>query len=176
MTFPILFVFLSFGNLKIADTSKQPAVSIEETVITPLSLLEIRDTADSAGAIGRVLGRDYGDLYQFVQKNGMTPGKAMAFYYSAQAPFILDAAVEVDRFVGAPTGRIRMERNDGGKAVVVHYQGPYEQVEIAHRELGRWLARSRREPKGPPFEVYLNSPMNVGDPSDLRTDVCQLLK
>ena len=61
----------------------------------------------------------------------------------------------------------------GGRMAVLHYKGPYAGLSAAYRYFyGDWLADSKVELRDhPPFEVYLNSPMEVA-PQDLLTDIC----
>lgn len=158
------------------DTAKKPAFILEERTITAFTVLAIRDTATTMTDIGRVLGRDYGEIFAFIKQNGFRPGRMIAFYYSYQPVFILEAAVEVDTFPHQISGRVTAREIAGGKAIIAHYKGPYEQVGIAYTAVSGRLKEQNKIADGPPFEVYLNDPMLVSDPFELRTDVCQLTK
>ncbi len=126
--------------------------------------------------ISRLLSKDYGELFSFIYQNGLKPGKTMAFYYSSQLPFIMEAAVEVDKLPAQTTGRIKINKLNGGYAVIAHYKGPYDRVSIAYTAIGNWLKQQNKSAAGAPFEVYLDDPSTVKDPFDLRTDVYQLIK
>jgi effector-binding domain-containing protein len=158
------------------DTVKKPVFTLEERTITPFTVLAIRDTANTMTDIGRVLGRDYGQLYTFIKQKNLKPGRMIAFYYSYQPTFILEAAVEVDTFPRQLSGRVTVREITGGKAIIAHYKGPYEQIAIAYAAVANRLKEHNMIADGPPFEVYLNDPMLVSDPFELRTDVCQLIK
>lgn len=47
-------------------------------------------------------------------------------------------------------------------AVSTMHRGPYDQVGRAYEALTTWLAEHRKEPVGPPRELYLNDPNEVG--------------
>ncbi|SFJ84135.1 AraC family transcriptional regulator [Celeribacter neptunius] len=58
----------------------------------------------------------------------------------------------------------------GGRYAVLRHIGPYTGLRQAYDYLyGKWLPESGEEPRdGPPFEIYLNSPMDTA-PEDLVT-------
>ncbi len=64
-----------------------------------------------------------------------------------------------------------------GRTAVMHYKGPYAGLRAAYDYLyGVWLPKSGEVPgDAPPFEVYLNSPMDT-PPDELLTDVCVPLR
>jgi effector-binding domain-containing protein len=159
-----------------SDTSRTPALTVADTTVGAMTLLAIRDTAATMSDMSQTIGRDYGELFAFVNQNQLRPGKIMAFYHSAQPPFILDAAVEIDKRPGQLTGRVKLKETRSGNAVVAHYQGPYDQIGIAYTAIFKRIKGQNKIPDGSPFEVYLNDPMSVKDPFDLRTDVYQLMK
>ena len=163
-------------NCMIPDTTRKPTVNLEETTVDTMTILVIKDTAASAEDISRIIGAGYGELFTFINQNGLTPGRVMAFYYTYQPPFKMDIAVEVDRVPPQTTGRIKLNRIYGGNAIVARYQGPYEKVELAYTAIMNWLKEHNQEAKGRPFEVYLNDPATVKDPYELRTDVYQLIR
>ena len=61
-------------------------------------------------------------------------------------------------------------RLDGGKHAVLTYKGPYSGLREAYSYLfGDWLPKSGEVPRdAPPFELYLNTPMDTA-PDDLVT-------
>lgn len=166
-----LALLIALANKETPDTAKKPTLALEESMLSPMYILEIRDTASAEDSIGIVLGKDYKELFATINQNGLRPGKAMAFYYSSKPPFILDAAVEVDRFPRQTAGRIKINKTKGGNAVIVHYKGPYEQVGMAYTALNKWLTEFHKAADGSPFEIYLNDPTSERDPFELRTDV-----
>jgi len=159
-----------------ADTVRTPTVELETTMVSPMTILMIRDTAAAVTDISRVLGNGYVELFTYINHNHLKPGKVMAFYHSSRPPMIMDVAVQVDSPAKVTTGRIKINKVLAGNAVVAHYQGPYEQIGMAYAALGKWLKQQGKNALDAPFEVYLNDPMSVKYPSELRTDVYQFVK
>jgi len=155
------------------DTTGQPSFSLQEIKLAPINALVIADTAPSVSDIGPLLGKSYGELFRFISQQQLQPGRTMAFYYSSHEPFLFDAAVEVNKLPGELTGHIKFKNIEGGDAIVVHYQGAYDQIAIAYTAITNWLAKNNKKAVEAPFEVYLNDPATVKDPALLRTDVYQ---
>ena len=60
--------------------------------------------------------------------------------------------------------------------MIAHILGPYDQVGQAYTAIGKWMNENHREAKSAPFEVYINDPASVKDPSEIETDVYQPLQ
>jgi effector-binding domain-containing protein len=157
------------------DAIKKPVVVLEQVVLQPMTVLFISDSTDMAG-LSKVISSGYGELFSFINQNGLKSGKVMAFYLSYANPISLQTAVEVDKVPATLTGRIESKVVDGGNAIVAHYTGPYEEMEMPYNAVTKWVKENNRQAKGMPFEVYLNSPDMVKDKYELKTDVYQLLQ
>lgn len=155
------------------DTTEKPTLLPEKINLTPMQVLFIHDTAVSAADISRLLSKGYGELFAFINQQRLQPAKIMAFYHSSQPPFVTDAAVEVNRVPDKLAGRIKSKTIEGGNALVVHYQGAYEQIGVVYAVINNWLTKNNKKAVEAPFEVYLNDPVTVKDPKLLRTDVYQ---
>lgn len=156
------------------DTSKKPNFFLEETTIKPMAIVFIRDTV-AMSSLSKIFGTDYAEIFAFISQSGLRPGKTMAFYHNYSDPVSLDVAVEVDQLPVQCKGRIQSRMAEGGSAVVAHYQGPYENMQIPYNAITKWLESNFKQAKGIPFEVYLNDPMTVSDQYELKTDIIQLL-
>lgn len=165
---PIKFIVMQ------QDTLKKSLV-LEKVMVKPFKVLYITDTTSMA-EISKAIGKDYGELYSFIGQQHLKPGRAMAFYESYSDPITMDVAVEVDHEPAPLSGRIKSRTIEGGEAVVAHYTGPYEEMEGPYNEITKWLRDNNRQPREMPFEVYLNSPSEVKDKTELKTDVYQMLK
>jgi len=55
-------------------------------------------------------------------------------------------------------------------------QGPYTQLGEAYNQIESWLKQNNRMARGNPFEIYLNDPSTVKDPSEIKTDIYQPLQ
>jgi DNA gyrase inhibitor GyrI len=121
------------------------------------------------------MGKGYGILFTLIGQQQLKPGKVMAIYHTITPPWVFDIAVEVDKEPGQLSGSVQFKTIDGGDAVVVHYKGPYEQIEKAYLEIEDWLKKNNKQRAGPPMEVYLNDPASAKDKNELLTDVYQLI-
>lgn len=157
------------------DTTTKPLLKPRKVTLVPMSVLTVTDTAMTAADIGPILSKNYGELFSFISSQKLQSGKIMAFYYSSHQPFIMDAAVEVNEIPATLTGRIKGRIIKGGDAIVVHYQGPYDQVGVAYTAITNWLNENNKTATRPPFEVYLNDPYTIRNPALLLTDVYQPL-
>ncbi|MBS1563192.1 MAG: GyrI-like domain-containing protein [Bacteroidetes bacterium] len=141
-----------------------------------MAIIYIRDTVSSMNDLSLLLGKDYSELFAYIQEKKLDARKVMAFYRSSQTPFVVDVAVETDKWPMQTSGRIHINKIKGGNAIVAHYTGPYNQSGAAYKAIHKWLGQHNKTAEGVPFEVYLNSPATVTDPYDLRTDVYQFIK
>ena len=169
--------FPAFANSKIyfmtQDTVVPVKVEIEKTKFADIPVLFIHDTAATTEAIKDILGKDYGELMQYIAKNKLQPRRFMAWYYSSQPPWTIDVAVEADKTPAQLSGRVQSRVQAGGEAIIAHVWGPYDQVGQAYVKIGNWLKQNKRNPKGNSFEVYLNDPSMVKSPAEIRTDIYQ---
>jgi effector-binding domain-containing protein len=159
----------------LTNTITKPTSVLEQLMLQPMNVLFIGDTTDMAG-LSKVIQSGYGELFAFINQNGLKPGKVMAFYHSYANPISLEVAVEVDHVPSVLSGRIQSKIVAGGEALVAHYTGPYEEMEIPYNAVANWLKDNNKQANGMPFEVYLNSPDTVKDKSELKTDVYQFLQ
>lgn len=160
----------------VQDTTRKPTAYLEEVTVDTMSILVIKDTAKTMNDISSVIGGGYGELFTFINQAGLQPGKVMASYHTFQPPFIMDIAVEVNKFPAQASGRIRVDKIAGGRAIIARYKGPYEKIGMAYDAIAGWLKDHQKKSKRPPFEVYLDDPATVKDPFELRTDVYQLIE
>lgn len=166
--------YSSSSSVVIPDTLKKPMVSLEKNIQAQMTILFVSDTTPMNG-LTKIFQKRYGELYPFIYKNGLKPGKAMAFFLNYNDPVAMETAVEVDRIPAQLSGKIKVRVVEGGAVVVAHYTGPYEEIVIGYNAITRWLNENNIEPKGKPFEVYLNNPASVKDKYDLKTDIYQFV-
>ena len=162
-------------NYILTDTSKKPTWVLEKTILNPMTIIFISDTSNITG-ISKVFQSAYAELFGFISQNGLIPGKVMAFYYNYNDPIALESAVEVNKIPAMLSGRIRTRKIEGGDALVIHYTGPYEEMESPYGAINKWLKDNNKQAFGLAFEVYLNDPSMVKDKYELKTDIYQLIK
>ena len=158
------------------DTVAPVKIQLEKTSFDDMSILFISDTAVQTQDLGPTFSKDYGELMRFVQQNQLAPKKFLAWYYSAQPPWKMDVAVETDKIPSELTGRISSRIEKGGEVLIAHMWGPYSELSRAYTQIKNWLKENSRIARGNPFEVYLNDPSIVKDPSEIKTDIYQPLQ
>jgi effector-binding domain-containing protein len=158
------------------DTVAPVKIQLEKTSFDDMSILFISDTAVQTQDLGPTFSKDYAELMRFVQQNQLAPKKFLAWYYSTQSPWIMDIAVETDKIPSELKGRISSRIEKGGEVLIAHMWGPYSELSRAYMQIKNWLKENSRIARGAPFEVYLNDPSIVKDPSEIKTDIYQPLQ
>ena len=158
------------------DTVVPVKVRLEETNFNDLMILFIPDTAKQLQDLGAVFQRGYGELMKYAHENQLKTGKFLAWYYSVQPPWIMDIGVETDKLPSELKGRVKSRIEKGGEVLIAHMQGPYTQLGEAYNQIESWLKQNNRMARGNPFEIYLNDPSTVKDPSEIKTDIYQPLQ
>ncbi|WP_010141075.1 AraC family transcriptional regulator [Oceanicola sp. S124] len=120
----------------------------------------------------------YSRLGPILSARGLWPqvGPMVALYYDdisavPEAELRSFAAVQIPEDMPLPEG-LEEERLEAAETVVLTFRGPYAGLHAAYQHLYEtWLPASGREPLDqPPYEVYLNSPMDTA-PDDLLTEI-----
>lgn len=169
-------IFLLAPVKHLVNDSIPVKIMLDKTAFNDMNILFITDTANTTDGIHDVLGKGYGEIMQFVQQNQLQPLRFMTWYKSAQPPWIMDIAVEVNKMPEANAGRIHSKIQPGGDVLIAHLWGPYNRVGEAYNAIGKWINENSRKPKSAPFEVYINDPAMVKDSSEIQTDVYQPLE
>ncbi|MBR9762901.1 MAG: AraC family transcriptional regulator [Rhodobacteraceae bacterium] len=125
----------------------------------------------------------YSRLGPILSARGLWPqvGPMVALYYDdissvPEAELRSFAAVQIPEEMPLPDG-LQQERLAAADTVVLTFKGPYAGLHAAYQYIYQsWLPASGREPLDqPPYEVYLNSPMDTA-PDDLLTEISIALK
>lgn len=151
-----------------------PRMTIEELSVPAFQVLTIMDTAKVMGDVGPKLQKAYGEIGDFMVKQNLEmAGMPMAWYYTEQEPFVLEAAIPVKNAPASTPGRIKFRKAVAGKAVVVHYYGPYEQTSLAYDRIREWLAAANKKALGAPYDIYVDDPISKKSMYEVRTDIVQ---
>jgi effector-binding domain-containing protein len=78
-----------------------------------------------------------------------------------ERPGDIEAFVPVAAPFEPPPGVV-VKLLEGGSVVSTVHRGPYEELGQAYEALGAWMHEHGVEPAGPPRELYLNDPTEVG--------------
>lgn len=117
-----------------------------------------------------------GDLMASRNLQGQAQGMVAVYYDDPAVVPVAElrahAAVIVDGQtpMAPPLQEVRL---GGGRMAVLHFRGDYAGLHAAYAYLyGEWLPKSGEAASGaPPYEIYLNTPMDAA-PEDLLTEVC----
>jgi effector-binding domain-containing protein len=152
---------------------QEPKYTIEETVTPARYLLYVTDSASSTSGITQKFIHIIPiELGGFMKKNGLKmAGVPIAWYYTSKPTFIFDVAAQVDKLPEHTEGRIQTKTLAAGKAVVVHFYGPYELTSKAYTAAQKWMADNHKATDGAPYEVYLGDPGIEKDPYKILTDI-----
>lgn len=151
-----------------------PRMTIEEITVPSFQVLTLMDTAIVMGEIGPRLQKAYGEISELLLKQNLEmAGMPMAWYYSETEPFVLEAAIPVKKAPASTSGRVKFRKSAGGKAVVVHYYGPYEETSAAYALIREWLAANKKKAVGAPYDIYVDDPSAKKSMYEVRTDIVQ---
>lgn len=158
------------GELKMPE----PKMTLEEINTPAFQALSILDTAAVMSDIGPVLQKAYGEIGQLIGTAQLkVSGTPLAWYFTSGEPFVLEAAIPVDKAPASTTGRIKWKSIPPGKAVVVHYYGPYEESHLAYVRIQEWLQANNKKASGTPYDVYVDDPTTKKSMYEVRTDIVQ---
>ena len=158
------------GTLKPAE----PKLSLEEITAPAMQVLTIMDTARTMADVGPTLQQAYGEIGELVKNQQLDlTGMPLSWYYTGKEPYVLEAAIAVNRLPKTTSGRIRFRNVPPTRSVVVHYYGPYEKSYLAHDHIREWLKSSGNKAKGAPYDVYVDDPTTKQSMYEVRTDIVQ---
>lgn len=158
-------------------STPEPKVTLEELAQPAMLVLTILDTAKVEAEIGPKLQKAYGEMGQLLKSSQLTMERApMAWYYTTSEPYVLEAAVVVDKRPLTTPGRIRFRQVGSGKALVAHYFGPYEESKMAYQQIQDWILSHKATAKGAPYEVYVDDPTSKKSMYEVQTDIVQPLE
>lgn len=94
----------------------------------------------------------------------------MVYHDMSDDSWTIEVCVPVAGVTEAPDG-LDLRRMPGGRAVTTLHIGPYDELGMAYRELEVWIKKNGLTPVDLPYDVYLNAPSEVSDPSKLETQI-----
>lgn len=149
-----------------------PCYKVEEIKITKQIYIAIKEACTMAD-IKTMLGKNFGELMEFTQKNGIkTTGAPFAMYFgepNAQK-FEIQAGVPVDKTVPV-TGNIKYGEFKEGNAIMVDYTGPYDKVGPVYQALDSYAKAKNKKINGAPWEEYITDPMKEKDSTKWETKI-----
>ena len=149
----------------------KPAYQVEEVNIPAGNYLYVKDHANEK-SISEHLGKDYNLIGMTLEKQQLQmAGAPFAIYYTeANSAWDFDAAILIDK-KGKNDGDVKAGTRKEGKAVVVHYFGPYMGSYKAHNMAKDYIQKNNKTIAGAPWEVYVTDPGTEKDTMKWQTDV-----
>jgi effector-binding domain-containing protein len=147
---------------ELKERTKQPTLTIRTTT--------------SVQHLSDVLGKAYGEIFQYLGSMGEAPtGPPFVVYYNMDME-------NLDIGIGFPVakelpdeGKIQAEEIPAGKYASCLYTGPYDDIGDAYDALTAWVEENDYEATGLAYEFYLNDPSET-PPEELQTHILFPLK
>ncbi len=133
-------------------------------------------TTTSLEGIPATLGSIYGELMEYLQRNGLTiTGYPFVLYHNADmAALDIEAGFPVGTVVSGE-GRVQPGSIPGGKVLSAIHIGPYSTLEKTYTPVMEHIKKEGLQVTEWMYEVYLNSPEEVSE-DQLETEICFPLK
>jgi effector-binding domain-containing protein len=151
---------------RLVTLSSQPAIGVR--LVRPMAELDI----------GALFGENTGRVFERIGASGLRPDGPPYARYFTFGPDVCDMEIGVPvASVGTVTAAAAGSEDVGatelpaGDAAMVEHRGPYPTLGEAYARLEAWFAETGRSAGSGAWESYLNSPADVADTSELRTDV-----
>lgn len=137
-----------------------PDFRTTEVEETPYLYVE-RSCSMAPDDISAAMGRAFGDVWAFMQANGIAPqGPALSVYYTYdpetvtfRAGFVVDRA-DLDKADGAVKGDV----TPAGRVVHFTHKGPYSELRTSYGKLMEYMGAEGLAMGAPTWELYVNDP------------------
>ena len=164
---------------KESETKSQrpPIINIVDTVAPKMTVIYCKDSAGTFDRIGLKLGKIYGTkLPEYIKKNNLkTTGAPMAWYKNQKGPFFFEAGIPVNKAGSKPVKGVQIRQMNGGKALIVHFFGPFELLPMGYDAVKEWMKENKKTLAGPSYEMYITDPIDKNgkpvDPYKIKTDI-----
>ena len=125
------------------------------------------------GEIGATLGPALAAVGMAMRKLGAKAAGPPFTRYTAwrDADCDLEAGQTVVNAVQSNDSDVQSGQLGGGQTLHTTHVGHYDKLREAYEAGARWLASNKREPNGPPWEVYVTDPGEVANPDDWKTEI-----
>jgi effector-binding domain-containing protein len=155
------------------DLLSRPAPpEIGRQLIPDLTVLAVTERVHR-DEIGAWCQRTFTALYADLVAADLTPAGPGGALYDER--FFTEAVGEVTAYVpvdGAAGSRRRNTIIPGGPYAVAMHTGPFVDFDKTYAALGSYVATHQSAAPGPIREIYVASPQEITDETDLRTLVC----
>ena len=127
--------------------------------------------------LAEALGAMFGSVFQYATKRGFPLVGPPTNRYPSFGPGLItmEAGMPIAG-QGEGEGEIQLGSLVGGDVATTLHKGPYDDLNLGHEAVQRWLAENDEEAGGAPWEAYLTDPGEVPDPADWVTEITWPLK
>jgi effector-binding domain-containing protein len=147
-------------------------MKIEETTVAQQYLMVMDDSAATPAEIGTKFETIFAKIGECAGKCKMeNSGPPVAWYNGPNAPWKFVAGMPFKTKCEKPESGISNKEIKAGKAVVVHFFGPYEMSGKAYEAAENYMKEKNLAAADAPYEVYIGDPMVEKDPYKVQTDV-----
>jgi effector-binding domain-containing protein len=144
-------------------------ITIKE--VDPVDVIgsEFQSTLDT---LSPDIGAAMGEVYEKVTQAEICPsGPPRVVYHEiTDDEWTVEACIPVTGVEKAPQG-LTLRKFDGGKMASTLHVGPYHELGMVYREIEVWIEKQNLKSAGAPFDVYLNDPSEVKDPTKFETEI-----
>lgn len=120
--------------------------------------------------IGSDIEQGFGELMRYLSMQGSVPAAAPLIVYHDVIDADNDGEIEICIPVAEPVpgdGSVYGRVLEGGSVAATVHHGPYGEIAPAYHTLAGWIQEHGHEFAGPPREIYLNDPREVGEAEQL---------
>jgi effector-binding domain-containing protein len=151
---------------RVVTLQPQPAIAVH--LLRPMAELDI----------GALFGEHLGRVFERIGASGLQVAGPPYARYFMFGPDVCDMEIGVP-VVSVVSVSVAAEGSEevaathlpAGEVAVTEHRGPYPTLGMAYARLEAWFSENGRASATGPWESYLNSPAEVADHSELRTDV-----
>ena len=125
------------------------------------------------GEIGATLGPALAAVNAAIQKLGAKPAGPPFCRYTSwrETDCDLETGMPLVVAVQLSDADVQSGQFGGGQALHTTHVGHYDKLRDAYEAGAQWLATTKREVTGPPWEVYVTDPGEVANPDDWKTEI-----
>lgn len=150
-----------------------PVLKIETKIVPNQFAFTVKATCKTDEEVGKTIRVMYKEIMDYMQAKKIemsAPPLCIYHTYEPGKEIAMEAGVPIAKKM-ASSGKIKCVELKGGNVVMVSHYGPYEKVETAHMAIDKWIKENNKTVIGAPWEVYMNDPTTVKDPSEIHTDI-----
>lgn len=155
--------------------------SVVTLTARPILYVESTAPANDSAAIGEALGKAYGQIGAYMQKNGIAMGGAplaITISHDPAGVWRFKAAIPIAAAPATPPGAqdgVMLGETPAGKAVKFVHQGPYNAMVPSYEAIAAYMKANTLTESEVSFEEYVSDPGDTPEAS-LITNIYYLVK